>query len=340
MAFTSILNTVTLSEFTDLVDKTFLMGPKLLPLRARQLFIVDDMPNFTGNTRRYDEVDTETFAHLKNEGEDAQAMRAGVGYNKTMTMRRFAAEISITWEMRRLNKAPEVTSQLKSLSTFCTYRMELDLSHRISFATATSYTDLDGETVSTTTGDGLALVSASHTLSGSATTYSNVITGNPVFSASGLEVAETQANTQILSNLGEQRMMEFNTIVTSRNPETVNAVKQLIDSMSDVDQSNPGVINVYGSKYRHIVLPYVDTDANGAYDSTKTKYWSLVAAGQGIDGWQAYLGIWEQPNLKTPSSGNNGEDVHNDNWTYGTRCAYGIVAVSPKGFLLSTGLGS
>ena len=198
---------------------------------------------------------------------------------------------------------------------------------------------MDGQTVNTVVGDGLALASASHTLAGSATTFSNICTGNPSFSRGGLEIAEAQGNTQILSHLGERRVMNFNTIITGDDPTTVNNVKQFLESVADVDQNNPGVVNVYKGKYRHVILPRMATTASGAYDSTKVAYWFLVATGQGIMGWQAYLGIWENSNLKTPTPGNNGEDVHNDNWTYGTRGSWHVITVSPRGVICSTGLG-
>lgn len=336
----SNLNTVSLSDFTDLVSKTFLKGPELVAEVARQLFIVENMDANTGDSRKYTEIDTETYASLKREGQDASIASVQQGYSVTMYAKRVAKEITITWEMRRYNKYPEVTGQLVSLASFVPQRMELDLTHRLTFALSTSYTDMDGATITTTVGDGLALVSASHTLRGTSTTFSNVITGNPVFSKGGLEVAESQANTQILSQFGERRVMNFNTIITSDDPNTVNTVKEYLNSTADVTGNNSGVVNVYKGKYKHVILPYLATTATGAYDSTKAKYWALAATGQGVMGWQAYLGIWEAANLKAPSAGNNGEDVHNDNWTYGTRGSYGIVTVSPRGLLLSTGLGS
>lgn len=335
------LNTVSISEFTDLVNRNWSIHNDMVKVGpARSLYISEDMANHTGTSRRYTEIDVQTYASIKEEGADAGKATVQKGYEKDMTVRRFAKEIDITFEMRRFNKKPEIVAQLTSLSHFCPQRMELDLTHRLTFATATSYTDMDGQTVATTVGDGLALVSASHIVRGSSSTFSNVITGNPAFSKGGLEVAEGQANTQIVSQFYERRVMNFNTIVTSDDPSTVNSVKQFLMSTTDVDQNNPGVVNVYKGKYQHVILPQLATDASGAYDSDKAKYWALVAAGQGVAGWQAYCGIWEAPNLKTPAPGNNGEDVHNDNWTYGTRCSYGIATVSPKGFLLSTGLGS
>ena len=341
MAF-ALLNTVSQSEFTDLTERIWGMGPEMLGgMPARSLFIEQNMAAHTGDTRRFQEIDVETYANMKREGEDATVSTVSHGYSLDMTVRRFAKEVNITWEMRRFNKEPEVVAQLTNLAHFCPQRMELDLTHRLSFATATSYTDLDGETVSTVVGDTLALVSASHTLTDSASTYSNLITGNPVFSPSALQVAEERANTQMLSNLGERRVMNFNTIITSDDPATVHAVKQLLASEADVDQSNSGVMNTFRGRYRHVVLPQLASTAVGAYDSTKANYWGLASIGNGAaNSWQAYLGIWEAANLKTPGSGNNGEDVHNDNWTYGTRCAYGIATVSGRGLLWSTGAGS
>jgi hypothetical protein len=106
--------------------------------------------------------------------------------------------------------------------------------------------------------------------------------------------------------------------------------------MSDNTQDNSGVVNTYKNVMRHVKLPRLATTATGAYDSTKAKYWGLVAAGQ----WNGYYAEWEAANAKMPSSGNNGEDVHNDDWTYGTRGTYGIAVVSGRGVVWSTGLGA
>lgn len=332
------LNTITLTQFTDLVEKKFLTPTQLLPLVAKELFVQEDISSNSGDTRRYTEIDGETYAATKREGEDASVASVVTGYSKNMVVKRVAKEITISWEMRRFNKYPEVIGRLESLSGFAEQRMELDLTHRLTFAESTSYVDMDGATVDLTGGDTLAIVSASHTLTGSASTWSNVITGNPQFSKGGLEAAEVIANTNIFTNFGERRIMNFNTIVTTDDPNTINTVKEYLNSTADLSAPNSGVVNVYKGKYKHVVLPRLATTASGAYDSTKAKRWFLIAAGQGVMGWQAYLGIWETPNLKSPSAGNNGEDVHNDNWTFGTRAAYGICPVSGRGLLMSTGL--
>jgi hypothetical protein len=223
---------------------------------------------------------------------------------------------------------------LTSLPYFCPQRVELDLTHRLTFCTSTSYTDRDGNTVDLTVGDTLALASAVHTLKFSSTTYTNIVPGNPLFSKGALEAAETLTTTDILSNFGEKRVMDFNTIVTTNNPTVVNAVKQFLRSVSDNTQNNSGVTNVNQDKYRHIILPQLATTATGAIDSTKKNWWFLIAAGAGLRGWQAHFLEWEAQNL-VPSTTGNGVDVHKDVWYYNVRETYGIGIVSGRGFIVS-----
>jgi hypothetical protein len=332
----TLLNTVTFSELTDLIRKKFVMVQKLPETKAQQLFIKDPIGKGQGNTKRYDEVDTQTFARGKREGEAAKKASVGIGYNVTMTKKRIAMEIDVTQEMRDENRYAEVGSLITSLTHFCPQRMDLDLTHRLTFASATAYTNMDGDSVDITVGDGLALASAVHKLKFSSTTYSNRVSGDPVFSKGALEAAENLATTNILSNFAEKRVMKFNTIVTSDDPNTCNAVKQFLGSDSDIDQNNAGVMNVYRSKYRHVELPYLATTAVGATDSTKKRYWFLIASGQGMEGWQAYLGMWEEPHHKnTPTAGSNNDDFSRDIWTWGARAGYGIVAVSGRGLIAS-----
>ena len=331
----TLLNTVTFPELTDLIRKKFLAVQGMVATgAAAQLYIRDSIGKGQGNTKRYDEVDTQTFGRRKREGEAAKKASAGIGYNVTMTKKRIAMEIDITQEMRDENRYTEVGSLITSLTHFCPQRIELDQTHRLTFCNAVSYTDMDGDTVATTTGDGLALVVTGHYLKFSSDTYSNRVTADPIFSRGGLEGAETLATTQILSNFGEKRVMRFNTIITGEDPNTVNAVQQFLSSTSDVDQNNSGVTNVYKGKYRHLVLPYLSTTAVGAYDSTKRRWWFLAALGMGAEGWQAYYGEWEAPHLKNaPTEGSNNDDFSRDIWTYGTRAGYGLVTASGRGLI-------
>jgi hypothetical protein len=140
-----------------------------------------------------------------------------------------------------------------------------------------------------------------------------------------------------MSHFGDRRIMGFDTVVTTDDPTTLDEVAILKNSTTDPTQNNSGVVNSYKGAFRHVVLHYLDTTATGAKDSTKSKAWGYIATSGGPgQRWQAYVGIWEAPRLKTPVV----EDEHNDNWTYGARCGFGLVVVSGKGFEWSTGLGA
>lgn len=330
-----LLNTVTFSEMTDLIRKEFVHIQSMAVPASKQLYIFAPVATGNGNTKRFDEVDTQTFARLKRQGEAAKKVSTGVGYNVTMTKKRIAAEIDITQEMRDENRYPEVGTLITGLGHFCPQRIELDGTHLLTFASSTSYTDMDGDSNTISVGDGLALLSTVHTLKFSSSTYSNRVSGDPIFSAGSLELAEELATTNILSNFGEKRVMNFNVIVTSQDPNTVNTVKRYLNSVSDVDQNNSGVTNVYNGKYRHIQLPYLATTATGANDSTKKKWWFLAAIGQGTNGWQAYYGEWEAPHFKEMPKGEAGanHDYSRDIWTFGVRAGYAYRAVTGRGII-------
>jgi len=327
----NLLNTISFSGMTDLIRKEWVTTQNMIKPVAKQLYITSSIAKGNGNTKRYDEVDTQTYAKIKKEAEAVSKASVGIGYNVTMTKKRIGMEIDITQEMRDENRYPEVGSLITNLTHFCPQRIELDATHRLTFGTATSYTDMDGETVSTVGGDSLAIFSAVHTLKYSSLTWNNIVTGAPVFSRGGLEAAELISTTDILSNFGERRVITFNTIITGDDPTTVNAVKQFLGSTSDVDQNNSGVMNIYQNKYKHLILPQLATTATGAVDSTKRKYWFLASLGMGMNGLQAYYGEWEAPNMKP--TGGNMENPHTDVWSYGTRAGYGFVFVSGRGII-------
>jgi len=234
--------------------------------------------------------------------------------------------------MRKFNKYREVGSLMTSLGKFCENRMDLDLTHRLTFCTSSSFTSKNGDTVTTTVGDSNPLLYSAHTLSHSGTTYSNRVSGDPVFSQAALEAALLLSTYGILTNMGEKKSMRFNTIITGDDPGTVRMVKQLINSMADVDAIQSGVTNAYKGSYKHVILPDLATTAAGAYDSTKRRWWFVAAADQGMAGWQAYLGVWSTPQFLAPTYG-DGMDIHNYNWTYSTYAIYGICIPTGKGII-------
>ena len=330
----TFLNTVTFPELTDLVNRNFETVGGLIVPAAKQLYITESMGANEGELKLIQEFDYTTYAKAKPQGVDAKKAAFGIGYYITVRVKRIGIESEITFEMRRFNKKTEVMAAITALPHFCPQRVDLDLTHRFTFASSTAYTDMDGNSVDLTVGDGLALASASHTLKFSSTTYSNRITGDPLFSKGALEAAELLTTTDILSNFGERRVMDFNRIVTGNNPTVVNAVKQFLRSTSDNTQNNSGVVNVNQDKYQHVILPMLATTAVGAADSTKKNYWFLAAVGAGLRGFQAYFIEWEPANM-IPSTAGNGQDVHKDIWYFNVRQSYNIGIVSGRGLICS-----
>lgn len=330
----SWLNTTSFPELYDIVDKQFVSLMAMVPARAEQLFIVQDAPIPSPAEQRYDEYDIETFASRKPEAVGTVAANLAIGYSVSMTPLRFGKKVIVTKEDRLHSRDQKVSGDLLSLSHFVPQRKELDLTHVITFGTATSYTNMEGESITTTVGDGLALFSTVHTLKHSSTTYSNRLTGDPLVSKGAIEAAELLMATDILSNFGEKRVMNFNKIYCAQTPSVINAIRRLLGSSSDDTQNNSGVMNVNSGKYDLVELPYLATTAAGANDSTKKNWWGLVATSMGALGnrWQAYLRWWERPYLVSPEEGNT-KNGDTDVWEFHTRGYYGIRAVTGRGII-------
>jgi len=331
------LNTVSLSDFVKLAAVIWGKAFASVEQTMRGSGLVKEYPISanSGNTREFSEIDAEEYAKKKGQGDQAERAKIQQGYSKIMTKYRVAMDIGITYEMRTENKYPEVTARLTNLATQVAKRMDLDLSHRISFMTVTSYTDMDGDTVDTTVGDTNALADSTHDVKGSTTTYRNILANNPKLSKGSLEGMERLVAEETINQFGQKMAATFDILWTTDDPNTVNTAKEYLQSTADITGSNSGVKNVYMSKYRHVVLPRVATDKNGAVDTDKRYYWGIASSALS----SFYLGIWEEPRLKTPANLNAGEEFSTDDFNFGARGGYGMVIVNGTWFKGSTGTG-
>jgi hypothetical protein len=331
------LNTVSIGDFVRLAGIIFEKQKESLGQEARRsgMFVEETIPQNSGNTREYTEIDKNEYAKKKAQGDQAKRAKVQQGYNKIVTAYRVAEDVGITYEMRTQNKYPDVVSRLTSLADTAINRMELDLSHRITFGTALTYTDMDGETVDVSVGDALALFSTVHKLMGSGSTYRNRLANNPQISRGAIEGMEKLIVEQTLNQFGEKQTMSFDILFTTDDPNSINTAREYLQSTAAVESANSGVVNVYKGKYRHVVLPRVATDANGAVDSTKAKYWGVASS----RGSTAHLGIWEAPRLKVPADLNAAEEFSTDDWNFGVRAGYGICIVNGAFLKFSSGDG-
>lgn len=300
------------------------------------MFKVVSIPANSGETREFSEIDGEEYANFKGQGDQAVRGKVQQGYSNTMTVRRFAKNIGITYEMRRYNKYPEVVSRLTNMARQIPNRIDLDLSHRLGFGTATSYTDIDGQAVSIIVGDTLALWSTAHTLRGSSTTFRNRLANNPKVSKGAMELMERMTIENSYNHFGEKKVMPFDVVWTTDDPVDINTVKETLRSTASPQAANEGVVNVYQAKYRHVMLPRVATTAAGAPDTTKRNYWGLWSTQYS----SAYLGIWDEASMTAPSAGSNAEDVQTDDWDFRLRGAWGITLVGANYATFSSGDGT
>jgi|SRR5581483_102419 len=331
------LNTISLSVFTQLAGVIFEKKKASLKSAIREsgLFQVENIPQNTGNVRQFTEIDLNEYAKFKGESDQAQRAKVQQGYSKNLTSYRVASDIGISYEMRTQNKYQEVVRRLENLAEQAVNRMDLDLSHRLTFGTSTSYTDMDGRTVDVTVGDTLALFSTAHTLKGSSTTYRNRLANNPQVSKGALEGMELLVVENTYNHLGEKVVLPFDIIWSTDDPNTINTIREYLRSVAGPDFANSGVTNVYQGKYTHKIFPRVATDANGAVDTTKRKYWGLAST----VGTTAHLAVWEEPHLKSPAPMNNGEEFSTDDWNFGVRAGYGIAILSGVWIRFSSGDG-
>jgi len=322
------LNTVTLSDLVRNAQILWNKGYASVSqvLRGSGLVKEIPVPQMTGNTREFSEIDLNEYAKKKPQGDATTKAKVQQGYSKIGYLKRIGAEIGITYEMRTQGKYFEIKNKLTNLGKLAPNRLALDLEHRLGFGSATSYEDQDGDTVDISVGDTLALFSTVHTVRGSSSTFRNILANNPQLSRGALEAMEKTRVENCINQFGEKMANADNVLWTTDDPNTVNTARELLRATANPTQNNPGVPNVYQGKYTHIVLPRVATDKDGAVDSTKAKRWGVASTEYST----FMLGVHEEPRMKSTSGkeGSNAEEFTTDDVNFGVRAGYFIVIVS------------
>jgi len=330
---------VSLPDFVRNAQILWLKGADEFSMVMRRSGIVKEVaiPQNSGNTREFTSIDLEQYARVKGEREQAEYAKLQQGYSKTGTLYRIAFAEAITYEMRTQGKYPEVIAKITNLLPTAMNRMELDLQHRITFATSTSYTDMDGRTVDTTVGDTLALASTAHTVRGSSTTYRNRLANSPQASLGALEAMEKMRVENHINQFGQKVPVSDDILWTTDDPNTINTVRVLLQSTASIDSgANASVKNVYQGKYKHVILSRIATDKDGNVDSTKAKYWGLVSSRES----SFFLGVHEEPHVIAPKMGGNADDALTDDWIFNVRAGYMIVIPDANFFSISLGDGT
>ena len=311
-------------QFNDLVKNSSIVwreGFDAVPEAARQLYDIVSNP---WKTSDYSQIDSAGFAKRKYEGGSYAIGSPIQGYSLQLTKSRIGLTDSVTWEMRKYDKYREIEKKMRGLGESTARRIELDLTHLLTFGLqGTSYVNMDGETVNTVTGDGLQIFSDSHTITGGANTIDNYV-GATAFSKTSLETAERLFANMVNNNATKVSPMP-NTIITSDDPAMVNVVSEFLRSQGAPDTTGP-TFNVYAGKYKHIKLPYLATDLNGAPSSTGRYYWMLAD----LSKKDAIAEFSEMPNFTGANPGNNGEDFDTEDWKFKSSASYAYGILDPK----------
>lgn len=304
------------TQFNDLVRNALVKwreGYEGVPERARQLYDIQDNP---WQTSDHSQIDNPGFARRKAEGSAYVIGSPRQGYSLTLTKSRVGLSQSITWEMRKYDKYREIEKRMRGLGESTATRIELDLTHLFTFGLqGTAYTNMDGESVSTTTGDGLAIFSDSHTITGGTTLVDNY-NGTTAFSRTGLEAGE-----RLFTNMVNMNTMKVtpqpDTIITGDDPAMVNAVNEFMKSAGAPDTAERAD-NVYRGKYQHLQLPYLATDLNGAPSATGRFYWMLAD----LKKKDAIVEFSENPTFTAATPNSNGDDFQTDDWWFKSAASY------------------
>ena len=358
----AVLNTISYEDMVDLIDREFLAGWDSIDQTMLSSGIVKSnyIGGGKGNTKRRKEtLSTNEYAPKKPEGTQFKHTDVQQGYYKDTVSTTYGVMVTITLEARHHDKTEEYDRAISQIRNQLPQRMDLNLSQFFGEGLATSYVDQDGDTIDISTGDGLSLWNTAHTLTGSATTYRNILATNPQFSETALESMEDMIRTNVYNNQGEQMSGDCDVLWTTDDPVTVNAVKRLLQATGYVGTTNPGpgglaslpggsnhaaIPNTYQSKYKHVVLKRVDMSvgATGVVnkDLAKSKFWGLACSKK----TSFYHDVFMEPQFNTPavsqtSGYRTGEDTQTLDWYFSAVGMWDDCIVSANGLYFSQGNG-
>lgn len=333
------LNITELPQQIDLVNRTYNVS-KLDPLTNVMLNsgIVrkETIAKNSWLSRRFAEiiVSTAYFGEWVSWSPATQS-KYQVWYEKDLIIDQHDLAMSIDRQLRLWAKNPEIIQKLTNFASAWFSEIDLVLSHRLGFAWSTSYVNWRGFTKDLTCWDGLAFISTVHTLTGSASTYSNQVPNNPQFSKGAYTAAKKIAVENTIDNLGQKMTIDYDRVITTDDEDTIIAVKELSNATADITSSNAGTYNAY-KWITHIIAPRIATDKNGAVDTTKRKYWFL---GSSMVQPIIYCEM-TAPSISTPRDWNNGEDIQTGNWNYVWFADWGVSIASARWVIWSKGDGT
>jgi phage major head subunit gpT-like protein len=264
---------LTTGQFNDLVSNSIIQweqARKEFPSVRQELATI--VPSAT-KTNVFSSLSTVKTARRRDEGDDAYKSDLTQGYSKTFTQAEIALQVDVTKQLRMFDKYDEIMRRMREMARSAERRVELDIASLLSFAWSSTYANLDGETVTVTTPDGLSLINTAHTANGSSNTFSNEIsTTHDAISPDTLEALEEKFNSFIDDTDGRRVPCRPDTIITGEHAPTVHTVRRMLNSELLAGTANNDT-NTFKSAYKHLIVPFIDmTHSTEARNSSKIRY--------------------------------------------------------------------
>jgi len=268
---------ITTAQFRDLVKNAYVQWNKArmeFPSVRSQIAVIE---NSMEQSPEYSRMSSVPTARRQTEGNNAWKGTLKQDYLKTFAQTKIALQVDVTEKMRLFDKYGEIMTQMRGMGRGVSRRMEQDIASLLYNAWSTTLLNIDGETVSTATPDGLALIDNAHTVNGGSQTFSNEIdtTHSPI-DQNVLEKLEEKFNTMLDSADGRRVPITPDTIITSSHAPTVHMVERILGSEYYTENANMSKNTT--RKYKHLVVPLLNTNPNTEQvDTTRNRYCFLAA---------------------------------------------------------------
>lgn len=250
-------------------------GFRSVPAAGRLVFTV---ANVNTKTSEHSSIDYSPIADTTPENTNYSSSNATQGDTLNLVQGKVTSSFEITQEMLkfdRYNMMRALRGMMK-LGRACPERMELDLQLiLLSMGFGSSYKDRNGDTVGTTTADGVSLYNNNHTVNGSAQVYDNL--GSIAFGQTGLEATQDLARS-FIDHQGHIIYVIFDTIFSTSKNQLVNLIYEYMNSVNHVEDANRGVNSQQRYGYEHIVFHKGDFTAQSQRDSSKDDYWGMFSS--------------------------------------------------------------
>lgn len=311
------ITTADFSSLTDDLQEVFNEAAKseIADMVGFQVFKTQDT-----NRRTYDYLAIHGLDVIKSvaQGADLPVASSDQGNTATWTQSRYGGIVAITKDMRMFDLYDEISSLVKNATQDAFDKVDQSLADVLLYGWSSSYTDVYGDTTTSTAPDSQTLIYTAHTygVSTSSLTFRNQIrlkassTENPVLSRDAIVDAMTDAVTY-KDPEGMIRPVKLDTLLVA--PSKYDLAQRIIYS-TGVQGTNNVDTNPLNGKLNVKQWERLEADSAG---TDKSAYWFLYDSKKVGNTLKAIFA--ERPTLDAP------EQVYkNKNWEYSIDFYYTI----------------